>query len=79
MNILVVLDMLCEITTKQSDLLRELVTELEHMKQISDEVKSYYRGQFDEIEGMLNITQYRSRDIPNMEDGFKEGSKQESE
>lgn len=79
MNILVVLDVLCEITTKQSDLLRELVTELEHMKQVSDEVKGYYRGRFDEIEGMLDITEYRSRDIPNMEDGFKEKSKKESE
>lgn len=69
MNLLAVIDMLCDITTKQSDLLRELVTELEHMKQVSDEVKDYYRGQFDEIEEMLDITEYRSRNITNIEDG----------
>lgn len=75
MNLLLVIDLLCDITTKQSDLLRKLVTELEHMKQVSDEVKNYYRESFEEIEDMLDITEYRSRDIPNMEDGFKEGSK----
>lgn len=79
MNILGILDMLCDITTKQSDLLRELVTELEHMKQVSEEVKDYYRERFDEIEGMLDIAEYRSRNIPNMEDAFEEGIEKESE
>lgn len=39
------------------------------MKQVSDEVKDYYRGQFDEIEEILDITEYRSRNITNIEDG----------
>ncbi len=78
MNLLLVVDLLCDVTTKQSDLLRELVTELEHIKQVSDEVKTYYREQFEKIEDMLDITEYRSRDIPNIEDGFKEGLKKES-
>lgn len=35
MNLLAVIDLLCDITTQQSDLLRKLVTELEHTKQVT--------------------------------------------
>lgn len=75
MNLLLVIDLLCDITTKQSALLRKLVTELEHMEQVSKEVKTYYRTQLDVIEDELDIAEYRNRDIPIIEDGFKEGSK----
>ena len=43
MNLLAVIDLLCDITTQQSDLLRKLVTELEHTKQVSQEVKQYLK------------------------------------
>ena len=43
MTLLHIIDTLCDVTTKQADLLRELVTDLEHMNQVSEEVKNYYR------------------------------------
>ena len=55
MNLLAVIDLLCDITTQQSDLLRKLVTELEHTKQVSQEVKSYYREAFENIEKQLDV------------------------
>ena len=42
MTLLHIIDALCDVTTKQADLLRELVTDLEHMNQVSEEVKNYY-------------------------------------
>lgn len=63
MNLLAVIDLLCDITTKQSDLLRELVTELEHTKQVSKEVKTYYREAFESIERQLDISEYRCRGL----------------
>lgn len=68
MNLLAVIDLLCDITTKQSDLLRELVTELEHTKQVSEEVKSYYRESFESIERQLDISEYRCRGIELLKD-----------
>lgn len=68
MNLLAVIDLLCDITTKQSDLLKELVTELEHTKQVSEEVKSYYRESFESIERQLDISEYRCRGIELLED-----------
>ena len=56
MNLLAVIDLLCDITTQQSDLLRKLVTELEHTKQVSQEVKSYYREAFENIEKQLDVS-----------------------
>ena len=41
MTLLHIIDTLCDVTTKQADLLRELVTDLEHMNQVSEEVKNY--------------------------------------
>ena len=67
MNLLAVIDLLCDITTKQSDLLKELVTELEHTKQVSEEVKSYYRESFESIERQLDISKYRCREIELLE------------
>lgn len=67
MNLLAVIDLLCDITTKQSDLLKELVTELEHTKQVSEEVKSYYRESFESIERQLDISEYRCRGIELLE------------
>ena len=61
MNLLAVIDLLCDITTQQSDLLRKLVTELEHTKQVSQEVKSYYREAFENIEKQLEVSEYNSR------------------
>lgn len=68
MNLLAVIDLLCDITTKQSDLLRELVTELEHTKQVSEEVKSYYRESFESIERQLDISEYRCQRIELLKD-----------
>ena len=50
MTLLHIIDTLCDVTTKQADLLRELVTDLEHMNQVSEEVKNYYREKLDSIE-----------------------------
>lgn len=60
MNLLAVIDLLCDVTTKQSELLKELVEELEHTKQVSDEIKEYYRGRYDELEKELGAANYRS-------------------
>ena len=49
MTLLHIIDTLCDVTTKQADLLRELVTDLEHMNQVSEEVKNYYRDRCVEI------------------------------
>lgn len=68
MNLLAVIDLLCDITTKQSDLLRELVTELEHTKQVSEEVKSFYRESFESIEKQLDVSEYRCRKVALLED-----------
>ena len=67
MNLLAVIDLLCDITTKQSDLLKELVTALEHTKKVSEEVKSYYRESFESIERQLDISEYRCREIELLE------------
>ena len=50
MTLLHIIDTLCDVTTKQADLLRELVTDLEHMNQVSEEVKNYYREKLDSID-----------------------------
>ena len=42
MTLLHIIDTLCDVTTKQADLLRELVTDLEHMNQVSEEVKKFF-------------------------------------
>lgn len=68
MNLLAIIDLLCEITTKQSDLLRELVTEIEYTKQVSEDVKSYYRESFESIERQLDISEYRCRRIELLKD-----------
>lgn len=70
MNLLAVIDLLCDITTKQSELLKELVTELEHTKQVSEEVKSYYRESFESIERQLDISEYRCWRIGQLEDAI---------
>lgn len=70
MNLLAVIDLLCDITTKQSELLKELVTELEHTKQVSEKVKSYYRESFESIERQLDISEYRCRRIGQLEDAI---------
>lgn len=68
MNLLQIIDMLCDVTTKQSDLLRRLVNDLENLDQVSEETKLMYREQFNEIENELDITEYGSRDIPMLEE-----------
>lgn len=63
MNLLCVIDVLCDVTTKQSDLLRELVTDLEHMDQVAPEIKSYYREKLDKIEDELDAGEYGCRGL----------------
>ena len=53
MTLLHIIDTLCDVTTKQADLLRELVTDLEHMNQVSEEVKNYYRDRCVEIVNVI--------------------------
>lgn len=75
MTLLHIVDVLCGVTTKQADLLRELVTDLEHMEQVSGEVKAYYRGRLDEIDDELDGCEYDCRRIPFIEDAGKDISK----
>lgn len=75
MTLLQIVDTLCDVTTKQADLLRELVTDLEHMEQVSGEVKKYYRGRLDEIDRELDASEYGCREIPYMEAAQKEIAK----
>lgn len=75
MNLLQIIDMLCDITTRQSDLLKELVTDLEHMDQVAPEVKKYYRNTLDGIEADLDITEYGCRRVPDMDRAVKDISK----
>ncbi len=77
MTLLQIIDILCSVTTKQSDLLRELVTDLEHMSQVSSAVKSYYREKLDSIEDELDIAEYGCRGIPFIDGAEKDISKQE--
>ena len=58
MTLLHIIDTLCDVTTKQADLLRELVTDLEHMNQVSEEVKNYYREKLDSIDQEMNVAEY---------------------
>lgn len=75
MNLLQIIDLLCDVTTKQSDLLRRLVTDMENMDQVSEEMKASYKQEFDDIESELDITEYGCRDIQMIEDATKEMSK----
>ncbi|MGP1349812.1 MAG: hypothetical protein ACTTK0_09305 [Stomatobaculum sp.] len=63
MSLLEIIDLLCEVTNEETDLLRELVTELEHTKQISREVKNYYRQRLDHIESNLDTAGYKAGKI----------------
>ena len=67
MTLLHIIDTLCDVTTKQADLLRELVTDLEHMNQVSEEVKNYYREKLDSIDQEMNVAEYGCRELPYMD------------
>ncbi|MCD7812151.1 MAG: hypothetical protein LUG91_09955 [Ruminococcus sp.] len=73
MNLLAVIDLLCDITTRQSDLLKEIVTEMEHTRQVSEEIKTYYREAFENIEKDLDISECRLRDV-NMSNAHPAGT-----
>ena len=73
MTLLHIIDTLCDVTTKQADLLRELVTDLEHMNQVSEEVKNYYREKLDSIDQEMNVAEYGCRELPYMDEAHREG------
>ncbi len=75
MNLLPIIDILCDVTAKQSELLRKLVTDIENIDQVSKEMKEFYRSEFEKIEDELDVAEYGNRDIPIIEDGVKEMSK----
>mgnify|MGYP000224626091 CR=1 FL=1 len=72
MTLLHIIDTLCDVTTKQADLLRELVTDLEHMNQVSEEVKNYYREKLDSIDQEMNVAEYGCRELPYMDEAPRE-------
>ena len=72
MTLLHIRDTLCDVTTKQADLLRELVTDLEHMNQVSEEVKNYYREKLDSIDQEMNVAEYGCRELPYMDEAHRE-------
>ena len=57
---------------RQADLLRELVTDLEHMNQVSEEVKNYYREKLDSIDQEMNVAEYGCRELPYMDEAHRE-------
>lgn len=72
MTLLHIIDTLCDVTTKRADLLRELVTDLEHMNQVSEEVKNYYREKLDSIDQEMNVAEYGCRELPYMDEAHRE-------
>lgn len=72
MNNLQIIDLLCEITTKQADLIREMATEIEHNNQMADEVKDYYRDKIQDLDTKLDITEYHCRRFIPLYDEEKE-------
>ena len=72
MTLLHIIDTLCDVTTTQADLLRELVTDLEHMNQVSEEVKNYYREKLDSIDQEMNVAEYGCRELPYMDEAHRE-------
>ena len=72
MTLLHIIDTLCDVTTKHADLLRELVTDLEHMNQVSEEVKNYYREKLDSIDQEMNVAEYGCRELPYMDEAHRE-------
>lgn len=53
-DLLAVINTLCEISVKQVQLVRELVEELEQIDQVSQEVKDYYRCRLVEVDEMIS-------------------------
>lgn len=72
MNGLQIIDLLCEITTIQADLIREMATEIEHNNQMSSAVKNYYRDKIQDLDSKLDITEYHCRRIMPLCDAEKE-------
>lgn len=72
MSSLQIIDMLCEITTKQAELIKEMAVEIEHNKQMSAEIKDYYRDKINDIDTKLDIAEYHCRRIINTDDIEKE-------
>ena len=61
MNLLQIIDLLCDVTTKQSDLLRRLVTDMENMDQVSEEMKASYKQEFDHRRHRPRLRSLRQR------------------
>ena len=68
MSNLEIIDLLCTITSNQADLIKELFTEMEHNKQISDEMKKQYKSKVNHINKKLDIAEYHCRRIINTDD-----------
>ena len=49
-----------------------LVTDLEHMNQVSEEVKNYYREKLDSIDQEMNVAEYGCRELPYMDEAHRE-------
>ena len=64
MTLLHIIDTLCDVTTKQAD--------LEHMNQVSEEVKNYYREKLDSIDQEMNVAEYGCRELPYMDEAHRE-------
>ena len=57
MTLLHIIDTLCDVTTKQADLLREL---------------NYYREKLDSIDQEMNVAEYGCRELPYMDEAHRE-------
>ncbi len=72
MSNLQIIDLLCEITSQQAELIKEMAVEIEHNKQMSEEIKGYYRDKIHETDTKLNIAEYQCRKIIDTDDIEKE-------
>lgn len=72
MSSLQIIDMLCEITTKQAEIIKGLMLELEHNKQISEELKKHYRSRVKETDREMDVAEFHCRKIINTDDVEKD-------
>ena len=72
MSNLQIIDMLCAITMEQAEIIKGLMLELEHNKQISDELKKQYRNRVKETDREMDVVEFHCRKIIDTDDIEKE-------
>lgn len=68
MSNLQIIDLLCEITSMQAELIKEMAVEIEHTKQMSNEIKQYYRDKIQDVDTKMDVAEYHCRKIIDTDD-----------